>query len=72
MKNIRIILLAATVFALLSATIVQPELQIKSILNDKVEIKLPKEFQIMSEEMVSLKYPSERRPTLTHIAAKYL
>ena len=66
MKNIRIILLATFVFGLLSATIVQRELEIKSILNDRVEIKLPKEFQIMSEEMVSLKYPSERRPTLIY------
>lgn len=42
------------------------ELEKRKILNDQVEILLPKEFEIMSEEMMKLKYPSERRPTLVY------
>ena len=40
------------------------ELVKRSILNDQVEILLPKDFEIMSEEMLNIKYPSNRRPTL--------
>lgn len=42
------------------------ELEKRTILNNKVDILLPKEFEIMSEEMMKLKYPSERRPTLVY------
>jgi hypothetical protein len=42
------------------------ELEKRKILNDKVEILLPKEFEIMSEDMMKIKYPSERRPTLVY------
>lgn len=41
-------------------------LELKSLLSDKVEILLPKDFEIMSEEMMKTKYPSERRPTLVY------
>ncbi len=40
------------------------ELETKSLLNDKVELKIPKEFTIMTEEMLKIKYPAEKRPTL--------
>jgi hypothetical protein len=40
------------------------ELEKRSIISDKVEILLPKDFTVMSEEMAKLKYPKERRPTL--------
>lgn len=49
---------------LISATFLGIELQTKSLLNNKVELKVPKDFEIMSDEMMKLKYPSERRPTL--------
>jgi len=42
------------------------DLEKKSIFNDKVEILLPKEFEIMSEEMMAVKYPNGRRPTLVY------
>jgi hypothetical protein len=42
------------------------ELETRTILNDKVEILLPKEFEVMSEEMMKLKYPSDRRPSLIY------
>ena len=51
---------------LYSAKILTIELELKLLLNDKVELKIPKDFQIMSEEMMALKYPSERRPTLIY------
>ena len=34
----------------------------KSLLEDKVKIRIPKSFMLMPAEMASLKYPSERRP----------
>jgi hypothetical protein len=51
---------------LISWTTPTSELEKRKILNDKVEILLPKEFGIMSEEMMKTKYPSERRPTLVY------
>lgn len=42
------------------------DLEIKSLLNGKVELKVPKAFDIMSEELMKLKYPSEKRPTLVY------
>jgi len=49
-----------------SAITIQIELETKSFFNDKVELKIPKEFQIMSEERIKVKYPSENRPTLIY------
>ena len=49
---------------LIAATMAIIDLEKKSILNNKVEILVPKGFEIMSEEMMKAKYPSERRPTL--------
>ncbi len=42
------------------------ELEKKRILNNRVEILLPRGFSIMSEEKAKMKYPSERRPTLIY------
>jgi len=53
-------------FLLVSATILAVSLEKRKILNNKVEVLLPKDFEIMSDEMMSLKYPSERRPTLVY------
>ena len=51
---------------LMSGTAQTIELVKKDILGGKVEILLPKEFGIMSEEMMKVKYPSDRRPTLVY------
>lgn len=51
---------------LVSWTTLNIELEKRKILNDRVEILLPTEFEIMSEEMMKIKYPSERRPTLVY------
>ena len=39
-------------------------LKTKSLLDDNVEIMIPEDFNIMSEEMLKLKYPSANRPTI--------
>ena len=42
------------------------ELEKREILNDKVEILLPKNFGIMPDDMLQLKYPSANRPALVY------
>ncbi|NVK65015.1 MAG: hypothetical protein HWE22_10535 [Flavobacteriales bacterium] len=42
------------------------ELEVKTLLNDRVELKIPTSFNIMSEEVMKLKYPSERRPEIVY------
>ena len=66
MKKIKLIFIGILIIPLLSMTIGKIELEVKSLLNDKVELKIPTEFDIMSEELMKLKYPSERRPTLVY------
>jgi len=41
-------------------------LEPRVILDDKVEVLLPSEFEIMSEDMLTVKYPSGNRPTLVY------
>lgn len=53
-----------TIIALTTAFYVNIQLDKKSLLNDKVELAIPSEFDIMSEEMMKVKYPTERRPNL--------
>ena len=45
-------------------TVGKIELELKSLLGDRVELKIPKEFNLMSEELMKLKYPSNKRPTI--------
>lgn len=61
-------ILTATLFIVILAswTFQNIKLEKKQVLNDKVEILLPKNFGIMSEEMLQLKYPSANRPTLVY------
>ncbi len=66
MNRIIIFTLLSISVLFLSAKILTIELELKSLLNDKVELKIPMDFQIMTEEMMKLKYPSERRPTLIY------
>jgi hypothetical protein len=62
-KTIGITIILAFLTTAFTATI---DLKIKSLLNDKVELKIPSDFEIMSEELMKVKYPSERRPTLVY------
>jgi hypothetical protein len=66
MNRIKRLLLAISILGLISATISKVELETKIFLNGKVKLSIPKEFGIMSEEMMKIKYPSERRPTLVY------
>lgn len=66
MNGIKTIGLIVLTIALTTAFTVTIALETKSLLNDKIELKVPKEFVIMSEELMKLKYPSERRPTLVY------
>ena len=66
MKKIKTIVLAIITIVLTTAFTSTIELEIKKLLDNKVELKIPKNFDIMSEELMRLKYPSERRPTLVY------
>jgi len=66
MNRIKAIVLTILTIVLTTAFTVTNDLETKSLLNDKVELKIPKDFDIMSEELMKLKYPSERRPTLVY------
>lgn len=56
--------LVISTLILISATFSKIELELKSLLNDKVELKIPLDFEIMSDEMIQTKYPTANRPTL--------
>ncbi|MGK5510271.1 hypothetical protein [Brevibacillus formosus] len=46
------------------------KLEAKKVLNDKVEILIPKGFTVMSEEMAKVKYPTQNRPSLIYTDEK--
>ncbi|WP_334214662.1 hypothetical protein [Salinimicrobium catena] len=62
MKYFGLVLLT---LVLVSAT-VNIELEKRSLLNNRLELKIPKDFQIMSEEMLNTKYPSANRPKMVY------
>jgi hypothetical protein len=66
MSKIKTIGLTVLIIVLTTAFTLSIDLETKSLLSDKVELKIPKEFDIMSEELLKMKYPSERRPTLVY------
>lgn len=66
MNRIEKLGLTILIFVFTTAFTTSTDLEIKSLLNDKVELKIPKEFNKMSEELMNIKYPSERRPTLVY------
>jgi hypothetical protein len=66
MNRIKLFTLTFLTFAVATAFTLTTKLETKSLLDNKVELKIPKDFEIMSEEMMKLKYPSERRPALVY------
>jgi len=66
MKKIRILTLVLITFIFATAFTLTIELETKLLLDNKVELKIPKEFDIMSESLIKQKYPSDRRPTLVY------
>ena len=52
-------------FTVLGVTYSQVQnLEVTSLFNDKVTLKIPKGFTVMSQEMLKVKYPSDRRPSI--------
>ncbi len=51
---------------LVEATVGGILLQPRTVINEKLTLLIPQGFSIMDEEMLRLKYPSERRPTLVY------
>ena len=66
MKTIKTLGVALLSVLLLSATCYTIDLETKTLLNGKINLKIPKSFEIMSEEMLKFKYPSANRPTLVY------
>ncbi|WP_310395470.1 hypothetical protein [Hymenobacter sp.] len=63
LKLSSVVLLLGGLFAFCVAGI---DFDTKALLGNKIELKIPRGFDIMSEEMAKLKYPTERRPTLIY------
>ncbi len=66
MKKFKILGITFFLTAILAATIHGIEFETKTLLSGKINLKIPKTFEIMADEMLKLKYPSERRPTLVY------
>ncbi len=66
MKKIKTIGLVILTLALTTALTKVIELEARLLLNERIELKIPKNFKIMSEELINIKYPSQRRPTLVY------
>ncbi|HHY73113.1 MAG TPA: hypothetical protein GX497_07790 [Bacillus bacterium] len=49
-----------------NATTISDKLKSKKVLSDRVEILIPKDFEVMSEEMIAIKYPQGNPPTLVY------
>ncbi|GGG32029.1 hypothetical protein [Hymenobacter glacieicola] len=63
LSTITVYLLALFFF---SAAITGIELEEKMLIDKKVSLKIPKGFEVMQEQMLKVKYPSERRPTIVY------
>ena len=59
-----VILTVAFACSLLNAA--EPTFSEKAELGGKVRLLIPKTFQLMSEEMLKIKYPTERRPNIVY------
>ncbi len=66
MKNFKTIGLTFLIMLIAMAFTSRIELEKKSLLDNKIQLKIPKYFDIMSEEMMKVKYPSEGRPNLIY------
>lgn len=66
MKNHHLFAFALAAFSLISATTPAPDLEVRSLLDDKIELKVPIDFNVMSEELLQVKYPASNRPTLVY------
>lgn len=63
MNYLKKIVSLSFILLLISSTKPNQELEIKTLLNDKIELKIPKEFSLMGEDIIKIKYPANNRPT---------
>ncbi|MEM9822470.1 MAG: hypothetical protein AAF985_15415, partial [Bacteroidota bacterium] len=66
MKTIKLLPLVVIAFVLLSFVSSDIKLEIRSFIDGKVELKVPADFELMSEEMLKFKYPTEQRPDVVY------
>ena len=66
MNRIKTLALTILIFVIATAFALTIALETKSLLDNKVELKIPKDFGLMPDDMIKLKYPSERRPALVY------
>ena len=66
MTRFRSFVIISMSLVLLSMTVLKIELELMSLFDEKIELKIPKDFEIMSEEMMKIKYPADQRPTLVY------
>jgi hypothetical protein len=69
MKKLSTITICLLALFFFSAAIAGIELEERSVIDKKVALKIPKEFEVMQEEMLKVKYSAERRPTLVYTNA---
>jgi hypothetical protein len=66
LSYMRFVAILLTLVACSSLHAAEQTLEAKSVLDGKVSLLIPQNFKPMSEEMLTTKYPSERRPTLVY------
>ena len=66
MKFLKVSSLILLLCGLLAFRMAGIEFDTKALLGNKIELKIPKGFVIMSDDMAKLKYPPARRPTLIY------
>ena len=65
-KVLKLSCLLGVLFLISATSLEKVELAYLSLLEDKVELKVPTDFSIMSEEMANTKYPAANRPTIIY------
>ncbi len=66
MKKLSVTALCLLTLLFFTAAISGVQLEEKYLLDKKVALKIPKGFEVMQEDMLKFKYPTERRPTLVY------
>jgi len=66
MLSPKILPIMLTCVLLVFCSFLEPELETRSLLGNRIELKIPKHFVVMSDEMLQAKYPAVNRPTLVY------
>ncbi len=62
LKQLVLVMIACFLMAAISGI----KLETMSLLDNRIELKVPSDFDIMDEETLKTKYPTEQRPTLVY------